>query len=156
MNETSSKGSVVLVEKQKIRPGVVGDGDVGPAVVVEVGQHHAHALGFRLAHAGRVAHVGEGSVVIIVVELGLLPFVVAGMAVGAIAGPVLAAPEIVLGRPLDVVGDQQVEPAVLVVIEPSGAGGPSAFVRDAGFGGDVGESSVAVVVIEDGAAVAGH
>ena len=63
---------------------------------------------------------------------------------------------IVLRRPFDVVGDEQIEPAVFVVIEPSRAGGPSAFIRDTSFRGDVGESAVAVVVIEDGAAVASH
>ena len=112
-------------------------------------------FGFGLADAGSVAHVGESAVMIVVIELDLLAFVISGMTVGAVAGAPLAAPDIVLRRPLDVVGDDQIEPAIFVVIEPSGAGGPSAFVGDAGFGGDIGEGSVAVVVIENGAAVAG-
>ena len=84
--------SIVFVDEQEIRPGVVGDRDVGPAIIIEVGQHHAHPLGFGLADAGLVAYVGEGSVVIVVVELGVLSLVVAGMAVGAVAGTALAAP----------------------------------------------------------------
>src|SRR5258706_13847419 len=63
------EGAVVIVEKKKIGPGVVGDGDIGPAVVVEIGEDDAHALCFRFADAGRIADIGEGAVVIVVIEL---------------------------------------------------------------------------------------
>ena len=149
------KSAVVVVEEEEVGPGVVGDGDVGPSVVVEVGEHHAHALGFGFSHAGFLAHVGERAVVVVVIEPDALTFVVVGMAVGAVARPVLAAPEVVLRRPLDIVRDQEVEPAVLVVVEPSGAGGPLALVRHTCFGCDFGKSSVAIVVIKDRAAVTG-
>jgi len=33
------KRSVVIVLKQEVRPGIVGNRDVGPAVVIEVRQH---------------------------------------------------------------------------------------------------------------------
>src|SRR4029077_14992264 len=111
------KRSVVLVEEEKIGPGIVGDGDVGPAVIVEVGEDDAHALRFGFADSRRFAYVGEGAVVIVVIELGLLPLVVSGMAVGAVAGAMLAAVEIIFGRPLDVVGDHQIEPAIFVVVK---------------------------------------
>src|ERR1043165_6637239 len=75
------KFSIVLVDEKKIWPRVVSDRDIGPAVVVEIGQHHAHPFRHWLAHAGSVTHVSEGAIMIVVVELGLLPFVVAGMAV---------------------------------------------------------------------------
>src|SRR5713101_3531987 len=77
------------------------------------------------------------------------------MAVGTIAGAMLAAVEIILGRPLDVVGDHEIEPAVFVVVKPSCAGGPAALVGDTGLGGDIGEGAIAIVVVENGAAVAG-
>src|SRR5450432_2859419 len=89
------------------------------------------------------------------IELGLLPLVIAGIAIRAIAGPPLAAPQIIFGSPLDVIGDQQVEITVFVVIEPSGAGGPSTFIGDSGLGGDIGKRAVAIVVIQNRAAVAG-
>src|SRR6266481_6216475 len=63
------EGAVVIVEKKKIGPGVVGDGDVGPAVVVEVRENDAHAFCFGLADAGGIADVGEGAVMIVVIEL---------------------------------------------------------------------------------------
>src|SRR6202007_2379040 len=61
------KRAVVFVQEEKIGPGVVGDSDVRPAVVVKVGEDHTHAFGFGLAHARGVADVGEGAVVIVVV-----------------------------------------------------------------------------------------
>ena len=45
------KRSVVFIKKEKIRPGIIGNGDVGPAVIVEVGEDHTHAFGFGLTYA---------------------------------------------------------------------------------------------------------
>ena len=150
------KGSIVFIEEEKIRPGVVGDGDVGPAIVVEIGEHHAHAFRFRFSHSRRIAHIGKRSVVIVVIQLGFLPFVIARIAVRAVTRPAFAAPQIVLRSPVDIVGDQKIEPAVFVVVKPSRAGRPFAFICDARFCGDVGERSIAIIVIENGAAIAGH
>src|SRR5437667_7862897 len=149
------KRSVVIVEEQKIRPRVVRDGDVCPAVVVEVRQHHTHAFGFGLADTGSIAHIGEGAVMVVMVELCLLTLVVARMAIGTVAGPVFAAPKVIFWRPLDVIGDNQVEPTVLIVVKPPRTRGPAAFVRDTGLGGDVGKRSVAVIVVKDRVAIAG-
>src|SRR6202035_2112406 len=61
--------------------------------------------------------------------------------------PVERAPEIALGSPLHVVGDEEVELAVAVVVDPGGAGA-EAGVPDAGGGGDVPELAAALVVEE--------
>ena len=90
------------------------------------------------------------------VELGLLPFVVPRMTVGTVTGTVFATPKISFRLPLDVIADHQVQPAVLVVVKPSCTRGPSAFVGNAGRGGNVGERAIAVIVVENGTAVAGH
>ncbi len=82
----------MFVEKEEIRPSIVGDGDIRPTIVVEVGENDAHALGFWLADARLFADVGECAVVIVVVELSLLSFVIPGIAVGTIAGTAFAAP----------------------------------------------------------------
>ena len=144
----------MIVEEQKIRPRVVRDGDVCPAVVVEVREHHTHTFGFGLADTGSIAHVGEGTVMVVMEELCFLPLVVVWMTVGAVARPVLSAPGIILRTPFDVVADHEVQEAVLVVVEPASAGGPSIFVGHACLGRDVRESSLAVIVIENGTAVA--
>ncbi len=47
---------------------------------------------------------------------------------------------------LHVVDDEEIELAIVIVVEPCGGGGPVAVVADAGFLGDVGEGAVAVVV----------
>ena len=48
---------------------------------------------------------------------------------------------------VDVAGDEEVEPAVAVVVAPGCAGGPVAE-SDAGLLGNVGERAVVVVVVE--------
>src|SRR5882762_3985834 len=78
------------------------------------------------------------------------------MAVGTVAGPTFAAPKIVLRGPLNIVDDDQIEEAILVVVKPSRAGRPSPIVGHTGLGGYVSESSIAVVVVKDGALIAGH
>src|SRR5271154_4122444 len=146
----------MLVDKQKIWPRIVGDGDVGPAVVVEVRKHNAHALRFRFADTGRLTHVGKRAIVIVVVQLGFLSFVVSRIAVGPVAWALFAAPQIIFGRPFNIVGHHQIEPPVFVVVKPARAGGPPALIGDTRLGGDIAESSVAVVVIQNRAAVASH
>src|SRR5262249_5147817 len=122
--------AVLLIEEEKIRPGVIGDCDVGPSVVVEVSENDAHAFCFGLADSRSIAYVSEGTVVIVVIELDLLTFVIAGMTVRTISGTPLSTPRVVLRGPFDVIGHDQIEVPVLVVVEPSGTRGPSAFVCD--------------------------
>src|ERR1039458_158886 len=93
---------------------------------------------------------------VVMVKLCLLPFIVIGIAVRTVTRLAFAAPLIVLRSPLDVIGDHQVKPSILVEVKPSGAGGPLAFVRNARLGGDVGKRSVAIVVVQDGASIAGY
>src|SRR5579864_4708546 len=68
--------AVVFIDEQEVWPRIVCDSDIGPAIIVEVGQDNAHALGFRLSNSGGVAYIGEGSVVIVVIELDVLAFVI--------------------------------------------------------------------------------
>src|SRR5206468_9618293 len=106
----------------KIWPGVVGDRDVRPAVIIEIGHDNTHAFCFGLADTGGIADVAESAVVIVMVELNFLTFVISRMAVRAVAWAMLTAPEIIFGRPFDVVGDHEIEIAILVVVDPRSAG----------------------------------
>ena len=56
---------------------------------------------------------------------------------------------------IDIIRDHQVEETIAIVIAKRGAGGP-ASVGNAGLGGHVGESAVAVVVVKNVATEAGH
>ena len=69
------------------------------------------------------------------------------MTIGAVAGLLLAAVAIRSEAPFDVARDEQIEPAVVVVVEEAGAGAPAAC-RDAGALRHVGERAVAIVAIE--------
>ena len=65
---------------------------------------------------------------IVVVKLDALALVIPRVAVGAVPRPVFATPEIIFRSLFDVVGDDKVQPAVLVVIKPSCTGRPLPFV----------------------------
>src|ERR1700678_3682948 len=75
----------------------------------------------------------------------------AGRAVGL---PFLAADLAGLGVPQHVPGNEQIQVAIVVVIEEPRRTGP-ATGRYAGFGSDVGEGAIAIIVIQDVFSVAG-
>ena len=77
------------------------------------------------------------------------------MAVGPVSRLLFAAVAIALERPLDVTRHEQIEIAVVVGIEETGAGAPASG-GDAGAGGDVAERPVAIVAIQRIAAEVGH
>src|ERR1700723_288781 len=78
------------------------------------------------------------------------------MAISAKAGAIVAARDGMVGIVRHVIGDQEIKLAVAIVIEPPGRGGPVPFVANAGFRSYVGESAVAIIVIEDAVAITGH
>ena len=90
----------MLLEQPVLAHG--GDQDIGEAVVVVIGHRHAHAVHLH-RQAGALGHVGEGAVAIVAVELE-------GAALALVAGPVHA------------VHQQDVEPAIAIVIEKRAAG----------------------------------
>src|SRR5215472_16466883 len=146
----------MLIDEQEIRPRIVGDSDIRPAVIVEIGQHHAHPLGFGLPNARSLADISEGAIVVVVVKPGFLTTVVSRMTIRAVPLTVFSTPNVRFRRPLDVVSHNQIEPAILVVIEPSCAGGPSALIGHTGLCGYIGKGAIAIVQVENGSAVAGY
>jgi hypothetical protein len=76
-------------------------------------------------------------------------------AVVPLAELVVAAEHFAVAGELDEAADEQIQPAVVVVIEPHGARRP-ARCGDTGLVRHVGESSVAIVLIQDAAAVRRH
>src|SRR5208337_980016 len=61
-------------------------------------------------------------------------------------GPVEAAEDILRFRPLDVVGDEQVQMAVAIVIEPQRGGAESIVSAQMASFGDIGKAAVSVVL----------
>src|SRR4030095_16312723 len=95
-------------------------------VVVVVGEGHAHALADVFGNAALGRDVLERAVATVPIEAVRQTLEIAGMAVDAHAPRLIAAVAASLGGPAHVVDHQQVEPAVGVVVEPAGRGGPLA------------------------------
>ena len=143
------EGPVMLVVKQEIFRAVVGNVDVVPAIVVEVRRRHSHGAAHIGADTRLVGYIRKCAVTVVVVELVGLSLVIqrSRIVVSSVVGAVF-------GIELDVPAYEQIDAAVLVVVEPRGTDGPAVHL-DAGLRGHVGEVAVAVVVIEDGLAIAG-
>ena len=125
------EGSVALVVEQKALNRIVGDVDVGEAVVVVVGERDAQPLARRLRDGRRGRHIGERPIAVVVEQQVGHALEVVRMAVRPVARLFPAAVTVVLKRPLHVARDEQIEAAVVVVVEEAGAGAPAA-ARDAG------------------------
>ncbi len=148
------EGPLAPVAVQLVGLGVVGDEEVRPAVVVVVEHGHAQRLGVGVAQPRLDRDVLEGAVPAVAVQDRALPLVRLRRAVGLV-GAVQRAEEVLVQRPLHVVGDEQVQLAVLVVVE-EGRAGAEASAAGPGLRGDVGEAAVALVVEEPVAAEAGE
>src|SRR3989441_4273970 len=134
----------VLIERAGLR--VVGDVNVGPAVVVEIGGEDAEAeSAVGLQDAGGFGDVGEGAVAVVVIE-DVFAAGQAGRAAGDHDAFVEAGARFGNGRgsevEINVIGDEEIEAAVAVVVHESAAGASAvAAAGDAGLGADLGEGT---------------
>ena len=120
-NQADLGEGAVLVGVEEVHGAVVGYVDVGVAVAVVVGQRDAQPLALE-GNAGRRGDVGKGVAVVAVEE------VAGGVVRARLAvrphGPLLADGRVVEGV-AHVVGDEEVEITVAVIVEESGAGAPA-------------------------------
>ena len=128
----------MLVEQKEVGHGVVGDEEIHPAIVVDVGRDYSPGLAFELGDAAGFRDVGEGAVAVVMEQPAGGRLVEARNAVVAFAADAVAAGTIVALGVLNEVADEEIEVSIVVVVKPGGAGGPAVDV-DAGLGGDVGE-----------------
>ena len=148
--------AVMIVKEQKVWPGIVGNGNVGPAVAIEVGHDHAHPFRLGQTDTRFVAYVGKCSIVVVMVKLGSLSPIVIWIAICAISGTSLSAPLVGLWGPIEVVEYHKVEPAILVIVQPSRAGRPVPLVGNACLGGNICKSPVSIVMVEDSSPISGY
>ena len=151
------EGAVVVVLVEGGGSGVVGDVDVRPGVVVEVADDDAEAVGAGgFQDAGFGGDVSKRSVAI-VPEQDVFSAQEAGRATGDEETFVLAGAGLGKGGSfrieVDVVGDEEVEVAVFVVVEEGAAGVVASQAGfgaggDAGFSGHINEFAVAEVLPE--------
>ena len=121
---------VAAVAIEEVRHRIVGDEDVHPTVIVEVEADHAEAVPRAAADARRLADVFEGAVALVAKQRRRLSLVFVGVTVGLIPRALFSAEKILVFGPVEVVDDDEIEPAVVVIVEPGGARSPLAGVFD--------------------------
>src|SRR5579884_1224257 len=125
---------------------VVGHVDVGPSVVVVVPDGYAERLA-RHRNACALADVGEGSIVIVMIEHAVRGLERGRNGIGALAHLIIR--NIVLERVIgDVVADKEVEVTIIVYVDPGAARAPHPVVGDPGPLRDVGKAAMAIIVKE--------
>ena len=137
------KGAVVIVVVKLVGLGVVGHEKVQPAIVVVVEQGHTQRFAGGIVEAGAPGYVFKSSVAPIVKERRAFAFVGLRRAVGFI---LIVERAVLVGRdgPVDVVSNEEIELAVVVIVEPHRPGGKSG-IGYASLGGYVGELAIAQV-----------
>ncbi len=113
--------AVAVITVELIRLGIVGDKYIGPSVAVEIDDSNAERLAGGIAQAGLVGNVLEAAPAEVMEQLTRSSFVGFGGAL-RLDVAIERAPQIAFLGPLNVVGDEQIEFAVAVVIEPGRAG----------------------------------
>src|SRR5207302_489908 len=144
---------VVVVQEALHR--VIGHKDIGETVAVVIGKTHSQALAVRIRYTGFGGDIGERAVAIVVIEDVRHAVVIVGMTVGAETGSLLSAIAIRLKGPVHISSNQQIEFAVIVVIEESSACAPSSRAHTRPLG-DIGKRPIAIVVVERVAPIAGY
>src|SRR5690242_18926278 len=144
------KSSFAVVVVKAAGAGIVGNIKVQAAVLVVVQPDDAQAIiGFGV-NAQLFAHVGEGAVAVIVVEPVTRAFQASRSAGNGYAA-VLAERTAAEGRQVvqvevHIVGDIEIQAAIIVVIAKGSARAPAPLVVHARLSGHVVKSSVAVIV----------
>src|SRR5207249_935489 len=142
--------TVVVVERAGSR--VVGDVDVGAAILVVIAPHHAETIELVGIDAGLFGHVGEGSVPVVVKEdvaasgQASRPAESRDAAIGAVGRAARLAEMVDVN--VEVVGHVKVEMAVVVVIAKRASQAP-AVTAHARLAGDAREGPVPVVVVQN-------
>src|SRR6185437_12978269 len=149
----------LLILEQEIGLGIVGDEQVHPAIIIYVGGDHRPTFAGIVGYAKSLTHVSECSVAVVMKKAAGCRRINARIAVLRLprqcrnvrrtAAMVLRFAEI------HEAADEKIELSVVVVIEPYRAGGP-AWRCDASFVRYIREGAVAIVVIQNAAAILRH
>ncbi len=161
LNGLVFEGAILLVLVVGCRRRVVGDIDVGPAIVVEIRYRNAEAVGADgVPHAGLLGDIGKGAVAVVVVQDVFAAIEARRTArdlhafVGAPGG---LRQRRGLDVEVDVIGDEEIKVAVTVVVEKRTAGVPALPALDeAGLCGDIREGAIAVVLVKNRLAIVAH
>src|SRR5438132_11067361 len=115
---------------------VVGDKDSVEAVVIIVSKSHTHATPDVARNASFGRDVLKGPIAAIPVECVGQSFEILGVAIDTKIAVALTAIAVKVGSPVRVIDHEQIQPAVIVVVKPTGGNRP--FVAlDSGFLGQI-------------------
>src|SRR5262249_54548980 len=140
------KFSGLTVEVEVVLHGVVGDEQIHPAVVVNIGGDRSPSLAQELADAGLFCNIFKCSVAIVVKQPASSRRIAARAAVVTLAGPLVSAEHVFRFVKIGETPNEKIELAIVVVVKPYSTGGPTRR-SDAGFLSHVSKSAVAVVAI---------
>src|SRR5215469_12014311 len=149
-----AESSIMVVHEQKTGSRVTGDVDVLPTVFIKIRRHNGHAItGRGFGNSGLLRHIGESSVAVVSIQGVLASGQPPRPALDGNPFPpavdVFAGGRCIFKRKANVVGNEEVQVSIAVVVHEAAAGAkPWLVVRESGGFGHVGESSVAVVSIE--------
>src|SRR5258706_6624658 len=142
----------VAVHEEKVSDGVVGHKQIHTTVVIQVGSHRAPGFPEMTSNPRGLAHIREGAISVVVEQparRGLVEMRYAVSMFAILAGSAI----LVFGfRELHELADKQIELPVVVVIKPNRARAPAGSSHACLFS-NIGEGTVAVVVVENAAAV---
>src|SRR5215472_8278431 len=140
------KAAFAPVGEKKVGYCVVADEEIYPAVIVDVRGNHAPALRWPSGNSGLPADVGKGSVTIVMEKPGRHWLVNRWAAVPALTSQFVPAPDaLVEFRELQ---DEQIQPSIVVIIEPHRACAPTCR-GNSSLAGHICERTIAIVAVED-------
>ncbi len=149
--------AVAVVAVQEVPHHVVGDVDVGVPVTIVVAERDAETLAGRVGDAGLLRDVRKRPVPVVPVQPIGHPVEHRRMAVHAVSVFLQAAIRVFGYAEVQVVGDVEIEVSVAIEVEEARARAP--LRRRPGHpscGSDIAEGAVAVVLVEEVRAKAGH
>src|SRR5229473_176504 len=141
------EAAVVIVVVEIVGNGIVGDEQIGPAIVVVIHPNDSEAVVTDLIVDARLdGNFLEGAVAAIVIEEIAFALQAPGAALhqNALEAAELVAAELgeIVHVQMRIAGDEKIDEAVAVIVAP-GSAGHEAAAADAGFFGDVLELAVA-------------
>src|SRR5215469_8452348 len=137
------ESAVMLIDPELVGTQIVGDEDIGPAIAVEVGAYHSQGAIELTADSGTYRYVLEGAVAAVAKEAVCKWFERQWPAVVQRAARSKTLFQ-VRETEVDIVADEEIQPAVAVKINEGGAGAPTGSVG-AALRGDIGKRAIAVV-----------
>src|SRR6202043_768145 len=155
--------AVMAIAVKIVGSGVIGDDEVDPTVIVQVGENGCKAIAaFAIGYSGFQANIGKRAVAVVVEEMvsfaqqshGTAENVDATILAGAFGNTILAREDRAIEIKAHVSGNEQIKQAVVGVVAPRRTCGPSSH-RYTRFFGNIGEGAIMIVVIEAVLAVIG-